>query len=278
MKSIFNFQKSFRISIETSFLLWNYRSLLLEQAKRDLFDNHVGQIAGGIWLFLHPIFLMLVYVTIFGIVFKNKIGGTYELPLDYTAYILSGLICWLTTNQVLAKSISALVANRNLIKQVVFPIEVLPVKVVLATFLPFLVMIFIFVIYVSITHGKLSNSYVFIPLLILIQFLWAVGIGFFLASLSVFVKDTKEIVSMFSVVGMFLSPIVYLPEWIPDAFSTVIYVNPFSYLIWCYQDVLYFGRIEHPTAWIVTITLAFLLYLGGMRFFRKLKPYFGDVL
>lgn len=278
MKSLFNVVKTWKITTETTLLVWRYRALLIEQTRRELFAQHAGSFAGGIWMFVHPIFLMLVYVFVFGVVFKTKLGGTYDMPRDYTTYILSGLIPWMATLQGLTKSVTSLTGNANLIKQVVFPVEILPVKSVLSTFIPFLVTLLILFIYVFYTYGRLPVAYLLTPVLFLIQYLWGVGLGFILSSLGVFIRDIRELISMFGVAGMFLVPVIYLPDWVPAVFKPILYVNPFSYLIWCYQDVFYYGRFEHPMAWKVTIGLGLIFYFLGARLFRKLKPMFGDVL
>jgi lipopolysaccharide transport system permease protein len=83
---------------------------------------------------------------------------------------------------------------------------------------------------------------------------------------------------LFSMAGMYLIPVVYLPTWVPDIFRPVMYANPFSYLIWCYQDVFYFGRIEHPAAWGIAAACSMVVLVMGFRLFRRLKPIFGNML
>lgn len=254
------------------------RQLLMEQIKRELFDQHAGQMLGTAWTFLHPLFIMMVYVFVFGVVFKQRIGGTYELPLDFTSYIISGLAPWLAIVQSLTKTSGALTTNSALIKQVVFPIEILPVKAALSTLLPLLVMLGVYFIYTVGYKQELLWTQLLIPVLVFIYVVWTTGIGMILASLSVFVRDVRELVQLFAVAGVFLLPIIYLPQWVPSVFKPLLYLNPFSYLIWCFQDALYFGRFEHPFAWVVAIFGGVLLFAIGARMFRGLKPYFGDAL
>lgn len=258
--------------------LFRYRTLLIEQIRRDLVDQHAGSMLGGIWVILHPLFIMVVYVLVFAVVLKVKIGGTMELPLDYTSYILCGLAPWLGIVQSLAKTSNSLTSNSSLIKQVVFPIEVLPVKAALATMVPMLVMLGVYFFYTLGVKQQFLTTQLLLPLLLLIYALWTIGIGFILATFSVFVKDVRDIVQLFSVAGVFLLPIVYLPQSVPDIFKPILYLNPFSYVIWCFQDALYFGRIEHPWSWIVAIVGGVLLFAIGARAFLGFKPYFGDVL
>lgn len=275
---ILNPRRLLEVSVMTSARLLSHRRLLAEHLRRELFEQHVGHMMGGIWLIVHPIFLMGVYVFVFAFVFQARIGGTRELPLDYTSYILSGVIPWLMVQQALGKSCMALTQNASLIKQVVFPIELLPAKAVLTTLVPFALMTVVLVIYVLITHGGLHLTYLLLPVLVAALMIGLLGIAFFLSAVTVFVRDVQELVNMFLTAGLFMLPIIYLPEWVPAVFRPIIYINPFSYIIWCFQDVLYFGRFEHPWAWPVVILGGITLYVLGSRSFQALKPYFGDAL
>lgn len=263
---------------EVFFLAFRNRELLFELVKRELNEQFMGGVLGAIWIVFHPLFLIAVYIFVFGFVFKNKIGGSYELPLDYTTYILSGLIPWLNLQQVLAKSCSAITSNAGLVKQVIFPIELLPIKSMLATVPNQLISMAALLIYVLFRYHAVPWSYLALPLLMVFQIMMSIGLSFMLSATTTFVRDIKEVVNVFSFAGMFLLPIVYLPAWVPNAFKPLVYCNPFSYMIWCYQDVFYFGRMEHPIAWVVFALLSLGTLSFGLYVFRSLKTHFGDVL
>lgn len=273
-----NLSRFWKATSYTTKRLITYRRLLGEQLRRELFEQHAGHMMGSVWLIAHPVFLMLIYVFVFSFVFKAKVGGTHDMPLDYTTYILSGLIPWLTIQQALSKSCSALTQNKSLIKQVVFPLEVLAARAVIACIVPFVVMIAVLLLYHLVFTGSIPLSYVFLPVVVFGMVLWLLGIGFALSATTVFIRDVRELVTMFLTAGMFLLPVVYLPDWIPSIFQPVIYANPFSYLIWCFQDVLYFGRMEHPEAWVVMFVGGIFVYAMGARSFQAVKPYFGDAI
>jgi len=221
---------------------------------------------------------MGIYVFIFAVVFKIKIGGTSEMPLDYTTYLLSGLIPWLCFQESMAKGVGVIVANASLVKQVVFPVEILPIKGVLATLPNMLVSLVILVSYVFATHHSLPATFLLIPVLIIFQILAMVGVSYILSAVGAYFRDLKDFVQVFSVAGIYLVPIFYLPSLVPDLFRPLLYLNPFSYLIWCYQDALYFGRFEHWWAWIVFMTLSLGVFYTGYRVFSKVKVFFGNVL
>ena len=104
------------------------------------------------------------------------------------------------------------------------------------------------------------------------------GISYMLSAVGAYFKDIKDFVQLFGVAGMYAMPIFYLPGWVPELFKPVLYANPFSYLVWCYQDVFYFGEIVHPLAWGVNAVLSLIIFTLGYRFFRKVKPGFGSAL
>lgn len=259
-------------------ILSHHKDLTFEMAKRELSDRYAGQAFGMLWAVIHPVFLMGVFVFIFTVVFKIKIGGTRDLPLDYTAYLLSGLVSWLSFQESLSKSSVAIISNATLVKQVVFPLEILPVKTVMASMFPMVISLLVLILYVFISHGFLHWTYLTLPALVLLQMMMMTGLAYLLAPIGVYVRDLKDIVQLFTTVGIYLMPVFYLPAMLPALAKPILYINPFSYFIWCYQDVLYFGRFEHPWAWLVVFVLSTLTFVFGYRVFRKLKPALGNAL
>ncbi len=278
MKSIFSIEGHFIAFRELISLLTRHRQLTLEMSKREITDRYLGQILGTFWAIGHPLVLMGVYVFIFAFVFKIKIGGTHELPLDYTTYLLSGLIPWMCFQESMMKGSMSITGNANLVKQVVFPIEILPVKGVLSSLMTMFISLCILVVYVLVTNHSLHWTYVLIPLLIFFQSLLMIGVCYIISSIGVYLRDVKDFVQVFSFMGMYLLPIFYLPTFVPKIFRPFLYLNPFSYLIWCYQDVLYYGRFDHWWAWYVFSFMSLGVFYGGYCIFRKLKTMFGNVL
>lgn len=246
-------------------------------ASREVRDRFAGQVFGWLWAIGHPLFVIGLYVFVFAVVFRQKIGGA-DMPRDYTTYLLSGLVAWLGVQDVLTKSCTVLVANGSLVKQVVFPIEVLPAKTVLATLFTQGVSLAALICYVLVTNGGLPASYLLLPVLLVMQFATLLGVSFALSAIGTYFRDLKDFVQLFATAGIYLLPIVYLPQWVPGLFKPLLYLNPFSYLLWCYQDALYFGRFEHPWAWVVASAIAVGSLAVGFRVFVRLKPGLGNVL
>ena len=263
---------------ELAAMLTRKRALTIAMARRELTAEHSAHAFGSFWGVAQPLFLILLYAFIFGVVFKQKVGGTFELPLNFTIYMLSGLVPWLAFQVSMVKSASVISGNANLVKQVVFELEILPVAGALAACVPLAIGLAFVMLYTLADYGTLPVTYLLLPVVVVLQVLAMAGVAFIASALGAFFRDIREIITMFALAAIFIMPIVYLPDNVPGPFQPVLWANPFTYMVWCYQDVLYFGRIEHPYAWLVFAAWSLFAFAGGYRLFRKVKPYFGNVL
>src|SRR3954468_1849422 len=188
--------------------LYRNRALTFALARREVTDKYTRQVLGSVWAIGHPLIHVCVYIFLFQIVLKQRIGGTVVMPLDFVAYLLSGLIPWLAVQESLNKGSTVVTSNANLVKQVVFPVEVLPVKSVLACFVTQTVGTVCLAAYVLIKHPELPVNYTGLPQTYALLAVWWVfqalgmaGIVFAISALGVYVRDIKELVQVFSVVG-----------------------------------------------------------------------------
>ena len=252
--------------------------LIYELARREIMDRYAGQVFGALWAIGHPLMLILIYVFIFGFVFTMRLEKSLELPLNYTSYLLSGMIPWLVFSEVLGKASTLILNNANVVKQVVFPIEVFPIKTVLASLVTFLIFLVLLTVYTLAANGYIPWTYVFLPFLVVLQTFAMIGVSFLFSALGVYFRDLKDFVQIFTTVAFFVMPVLYLPEAVPSALRPLLYVNPFSYMVWSYQDALYFGAFRHPWAWIIFVGGSLVTFILGYRTFRKLSLMFGNVL
>lgn len=263
---------------ELMYLLYKQRALTWELTKRDIRDRYVGQVLGVFWAIGHPIAMMTVYVFVFVVVFRIKMSGAIDVPRDFTTYILAGIIPWLGISESLGRGTGAIVGSANLVKQVVFPIEVLPVKAVLATVFTQIVMLGILTSYVLIRQHTLPWTYLLLPVLVAVQLVMMVGLALFLSALGPYFRDLKDVIQVMVLMGTYLIPAFYPPDLVPGLFKHVLRLNPFSHVVWCYQDVCYYGSIEHPWSWLIFPAFSVGSLYVGYRLFRKLKVMFGNVL
>jgi len=149
------------VLLTLGYRLWRHRDLLVELVRRDLQEAYAGSVLARAWAVLHPLLLVCIYGYVFGYVFTAQLGADMPQEPDFAVFMLIGLATWLTIQPALAKSANSLVVSANLVKQVVFPIELLPVRSVVGSQVTMLVGIVAVVAYSAARFHMVS------PLLVL---------------------------------------------------------------------------------------------------------------
>ena len=259
-------------------LAHRYRTLIWEMAKREIAERYVGQVLGMFWAVGHPLISVAVYIFVFGYVFRMRAGSGTTESLSYTVYLLSGLVPWLTFTDVLNRACSSVLANAALVKQIVFPVEILPIKTVAASLVTQVVATICLLVYIVVTSGFLHPLTAVLPMVFILQVIGLIGLAYALGAMTVFFRDLKDIVLVLTGLGLYISPVLFTETAVPRAFEAVMLLNPFSYIAWVYQDTLYYGRFAHPWAWPVFAAMQLAFLSLGFRLFRVLRPGFGDAL
>jgi lipopolysaccharide transport system permease protein len=257
-----------------------HRRLLAALAKRDLSDDYVSHGLATSWTVIHPLAAMIVYLFVFTWIFPSRVPAPPGATTDAVVYLLSGIIPWLTLSQTMSRSAASIVGNASIVKQMALPLELFPIKTLAGPLVFGGVSLTCLVGYAAwVTGGSIIRSYlVGLPVLIPLTVILLAGISVALACAQVFIRDLKEFISVFLTVGLFTHPILYFPEAIPIAVRPIIYASPLSYLLFCWQDVMFYGTIVHPWAWLVASVFSIMLLLLATRMFVVSKTHFGDFL
>lgn len=257
-------------------VFFSKKELINELVRRELKDRHAGQMLGTLWAFGHPLILMLVYTGLFAYVFPARFG-TADFMQDYSTCVFAGIVPWLAFQDLLSRSPSILVSHASLVKQIVFPTEVLPIKTSIASGVPYLIGL-VFALCYAAWHGRLSFFALTIFPLLICQFAAMAGVAFLLSASGVFFRDLRDVIQVFCTLNLFAQPILYNPFSTPAWFKIVFFLNPFSYLTWCWQDALFFGYAAHWYAWIVFTLGSFMILILGWMAFQRVRHLFGDAL
>jgi lipopolysaccharide transport system permease protein len=252
------------------------KTLVVELARRELTDLHSGQSGGFVWLVLHPVLMFLVYTFLFAAVLKVRIGANG--PGDYTMYLFSGLAPWLLTQDAIQRSAGVMLANVGIVKKVLFPVEAIVAKSLLASMLVQTVFVVLAMLTTIWMRGGVPISFFMLLILIPIHVTLLWGLSLLLSAITPFFRDTVEFIRVFISINMFLMPVIYLPDMVPGVIRYALLLNPFSHLIWCYQDVLYFNEINHPFSWLISFLFAITMLSAGSYVFLRLRHQFSSVL
>jgi lipopolysaccharide transport system permease protein len=259
-------------------MLRRHPELIWEMAKRELKDRYSGNALGLAWAVGAPLAIFAANILAFLFIFRVRLGPA-DTGASYAAYVLAGMAVWVAAGEILGRAPIAVTQSSNLVKQIVFPSEILPLKIVIAG-LPTLALCtgVVVVLSFAVGHATLFGICCLLPLATVYFVVMMAGLSYALAGIGVFLRDVKDVVALLLSIGLFLHPILYAPASVPAALETAFLFSPFSHLIWCFRDALFEGRIVHTASWIVCPILSVVFLILGWRVFRSLRPTFGNVL
>ena len=275
---VFSPQANLRALSQAARLIWRQRELIWHMTLRELKDRYAGQALGTAWSIISPLLAMGTYVFAFTFIFRARLG-IEDSGFGYTVFVLAGLVPWLAVQDTLSRATSAITGNANLVKQIVFPTEILPIRVALAS-LPMLFVGLAVIVPLAIASGKATvfGLGILLPAVVMLFVFLITGICYVLAAGGVFLRDVREVVSFGLSIGLFLHPILYPPRNVPGWLNDLFALSPFSHLIWCFRDALVDGAVMHPMSWLILALCALVSVIVGWRFFAMLQPTFGNAL
>lgn len=250
--------------------------LLRVMVRRDLAIRYRGSFLGVFWAVLTPFLMMLLYTTVFSVFLKIRLSAN-DSPTTFALYLLAGLLPWTAFSDIASRCTMVMLEQVNLVKKVVFPLEVIPLTIVGSTLVNHLVGLAVFLVAAAALSGP-HLSWLFLPALIAPLVLLSAGVGFFLASLGVFVRDLGQFVGLLLTAWMFLTPIFYAEALVPARFAPLIGANPFTWLVRGYRQVVLVGQLPHWTSLMALYAVAVLVYALGYHWFHRLAAGFADVL
>lgn len=276
MRRLIDPRANIRAFIDLTRSASRYRELIIEMARRDLVEKHSGSFLGGFWAVGQPLVVMMVYSFVFSYLFDIRLAGSYS-DYNYLSFMLAGLVPWLVFQEVIGRSPNCILENKNIVKQIVFPIEILPLKIVLSSAL-MLGIGLLFPIAILLAQGKATLMWLLLPLPVLSHLILILGLAFFLSSVAVFVRDVRNITQLVLMIGLFVHPILYTPEMLPNYLEMLMTISPLSHVIWLYRDILIFGQITEVWSWFIAPFSSLVLLMLGFRSFQSLRHAFGDAL
>lgn len=257
--------------------LWKNRSLIRSMVRRDILARYRGSFGGTLWTVLNPLLMMSTYFFVFGVVFKAKFAGDTSRS-GYVLYFLAGMLPWLAFAEAVGRSPYVIIDYRNLVKKLVFPLDILPVNLVISGAVTETVGLIIFLAGLLIARGAVPWSVAWFPALLIPQLLFTAGLCWFLAALGVFVRDLGQIVGFVLTIWLYLTPIFYSEDGVPSIASRFLSFNPMWALVRGYRAI--FLENHGPDAasvaalWIGSIALA----VAGYAWFHRLRRSFADTI
>jgi len=253
--------------------LWADRKVCWLLVKRDLRVRYSQSLLGWVWSIVEPLANSAVYFVIFGVLFGARDAG--QDP--YMLFLIIGLLVWQWFNTSLTDAPRALIQEQKLVKSTSLPREIWVVRLVMAKGIEFLlslpVLVLFFVVYAALGQASLNPRILLFPVAIIVQFGLQVGIGLFLAPVTVMVNDVQPLVRIFLRVFFYLCPVIFGLSFldrpsVPDFLKWVYVYNPFSGILELYRAGFFPQDVNLTSVASAVIGAALALVVGGVVFAR----------
>jgi lipopolysaccharide transport system permease protein len=261
--------------------MWVYRELTRNLVVRDVKIRYKNSVLGVLWSLLNPLLMTLVFTLVFTVM--TPAGGSIH---NFPMFVLCALLPWNFFSASVIGTTSSIVGNANLVNKVYFPHEILPLATVLAELVNFCLALVILFGMIFVFGIRLTPWAMLLPLVILIQTAFTLGIGFILATLNVFYRDTQQIMNVVMLAWFFVTPIIYPVSLLPrnyqlwgltiDVWRWAHILNPMTSLIATYRVILYDGAPPAYDFLLRTAVTAIAFLLLGVFIFRRYSWRFAE--
>jgi len=253
------------------------RKLIGSMVRRDILSRYRGSFGGTLWTFLNPLLLMATYFFVFGVVLHTRFGND-TTRTGFVLYLLAGMLPWLALSEAVGRSPYVILEYRTFVKKIVFPLETLPINLVISGAITEAFGLVIFVIGLFAVRGAIPASVVWLPLLLIPQILFTAGLAWMLAATGVYVRDLGQVTGYLLTLWFFLTPICYPESSLPASALPILRFNPLFVLVRAYREILLENQAPSMRGavglWIVGAAVA----IAGYAWFHRLRKSFADVI
>lgn len=260
--------------------LWKRRDLIRQLTKQETVNRYRGTCLGMAWALVLPLFMLLIYTFVFGVVFKMKWPSMVraDSKVEFALTLYCGLILYNIFNEAILGSVGSISGNPNYVKKVVFPLEVLPVAKLGGALIHGSLSLVIFMTGNTIFITRPTWTVLLYPLVIASFCAFIIGLSWFLSAIGAFVRDAAQVVMVIVQVLLFISPIFYSVTIVPEKLRWVMYLNPLTTFIIDARRTLMWSLPNDWFCWGMVTVVSLITMQGGYMFFMRSKRAFGDVI
>ncbi len=254
--------------------IWNFRDLFYILSWRDIKVRYKQTVIGVAWSLIRPLLTMFVFTVVFGKI--AHLSKSNSAP--YSIVVFAGLLPWQFFSNALTESSNSIISNSNLITKVYFPRLIVPLSSIITTLIDFFISFFILFLLMGYYKYTPTWNIIFLPLFIFFNIIVAFGVGLFLAALNVKYRDFRYIVPFIVQFGLYISPVGFSSNIVPEKWRLIYYINPIVGVIdgfrWCLLDNIS-SKIYLP-GFFISIFVTLLITGLSISYFRKTEKSFAD--
>lgn len=257
---------------------WRYRDLLVQMTQRDASARYRGSAGGLFWVAFHPLLMLGVYTLFFTEMFPTRWAGAAGDRGAFALVLFIGLLLHGMLAEVLVRAPTLIVANPNLVKKVVFPLDLLPIVSLGSTLFHFAIGVVIWLAFHLLQKGLPPPTALWLPVIVAPLALLALGLAWILASLGVYLRDVAQVVPVIATILLFASPIFYPLSALKEPLRSVVLLSPLTVPVQEARRVLIEGLAPQFTMLAVYTLIALAVAYVGFVWFQGTRKGFADVV
>jgi len=253
----------------------NYR-LFHNFTRQDFFSQFTASMGGVLWLFLTPVVHLVIYSFVFSYIFKMRAPPEFG-EINFVIFLMIGYLPWFAFADAFGRAPNLVIEKAPLITKVVFPVQIIPITGTVIPYLTHVIGFTIFLVYLAF-KGYMSVSWILLPFIFGLQFLFTLGLVAVISALCVFLRDLQQMIALMLTVWFFLTPIIYPISLIQnESVQRLFLLNPMHSFVSAYREIILLGTVS-PVHLMIIVPVSIISYISGGWLFMRIKHAFGDVL
>lgn len=255
------------------------RELVGQLIRQEVLGRYRGSLFGVAWSLLTPLLMLAIYTFVFSIVFGARWNtGGEQNSGQFAVILFAGLAVYNIFADCIIRAPMLVLGNANYVSRIVFPLELLPLVSLGNALFHFVASMVVWCVVSAWIMGGLPWTAAALPVILLPLLLGTLGVSWILASLGVYLRDIGQVTTIIVTGLLFLSPIFYPVEAVPEKYRVVLLANPMGYMVEIARGALVFGKLPSPTAWLAAAAIGTAVAWLGFWWFQKTRKGFADVL
>ena len=251
--------------------IYEYRDMVFSLVKRELRGRYQKSVLGMLWTFLNPFFQIIIYTFVFTVIFSSSIE-------NYYIYLMTGIIPWNFFSEALGQGAGSVVSNAEMTKKIYFPREVLTIASVTAKFVNMMLAFIVVFIFLVFSKVGISWHLLLLPVIMLEQYLVALGFTLFFSAVTVYLRDMEYIVNVLLMAWIWATPIMYSIDILDPGVAKLLLINPMTPIIMSYHNLLYYHNVPTLLTILGLLAIGLFLLLIGEAVFVRLEGNFAEEL
>jgi ABC-type polysaccharide/polyol phosphate export permease len=251
-----------------------WKELLWQMVGREVKARYKQSILGYFWVILNPLAQMLVMSFAFSLILRIPTNSTANIP--YSIFLFVALLPWTLFSNSLASATSSLVNSGSLITKIYFPRTILVLATIIAKIIDFLFATSVLIIYMVIYQTPINWNILWVIPIFLIQQIFTMGLSFFFSAANLLYRDIQYLLSMILLLWMYITPVIYPSDLVPEKYRFVFQLNPKAVIINAYRQVILGGGLPKFSSLIVATIVSVITLIIGISYFKSREKIFAE--